>query len=268
MRTERAFAGVALLGVIVAVGPWLWPADPLATDVAHALRPPGWAHPFGTDALGRDVLARVLAAARLDLALAFAAVVLAAPAGALIGAMAGLRGGAAAGVALRGADVLTALPLYLLALLLVLTLGGGVAVVVLATALVNLPFYIRLARGEAAALRGSARHLGALMAGMGTGAIVRRVLVPALAPLVAVQASVNLGWAMLNVAGLSYLGVGVAPPAAEWGLMIADGAGLIAAGAWWVAGFPALALVAAALAFARAGDGLRDMLAPPAERPA
>lgn len=255
-----ALWGLALLGAVAAIGPGLV-GDPLATDVAGALSPPSAVHPFGTDALGRDVLARVVVAARLDLGLAVAAVVLAAPLGTLIGVAFGMRGGVPGRVALRGADVLTALPIYLMAMVLVLALGGGVGVVIAATALVNLPFYIRLARGPAAALRGAPAVMAARLAGMGQGAILRHVVLPVVAPLVVVQAAVNLGWAMLNAAGLSYLGLGVTPPTPEWGIMIAEGAPHLAAGAWWVVACPALALVGAVLVLARAGDAVRDALA-------
>lgn len=259
--------GVLGLALLLAV-PLVWGVDPLATDVARALAPPSLRAPFGTDALGRDVLARVLAGARLDLGMAAAAVALAAPAGTLIGALAGLRGGAGQRVALRGGDVLTALPLYLMALLLVLVLQTGALVVILATALVNLPFYLRLARSEAALIRNGPQMQAALLAGMGQGAILRRVVAPALAPIIVVQASVNLGWAMLNAAGLSYLGIGVAPPAPEWGVMIAQGTADLGRGAWWVVAFPALALVGAALTLSAMGEALRHRLAPPRIRAA
>lgn len=266
MRPRRRLAIGALLLALLLGAPLIWGADPQASDVAGALAGPSWRAPFGTDALGRDVLARVLAGARLDLGMAVAAVALAAPLGTLVGLVAGLRGGAGQRLALRGADVLTALPLYLMALLLVLVLQAGAAVVILATALVNLPFYLRLARSEAAALRHSPQVQGALLAGMGQGAILRRVIAPGVAPLVVVQASVNLGWAMLNAAGLSYLGIGVAPPAPEWGVMIAEGSADLAGGAWWVVLFPALALVGVALVLAMMGEALRCLLALPAER--
>lgn len=263
MGSRWAFGGVFVLGLVAVVGPMVAPHDPLASDVARALQPPSGAHPFGTDALGRDILARVLAAARLDLGMALVAVGLAAPLGTVVGAAAGLWGDGASRLALRGADVLTALPIYLMAMVLVLALGGGIGVVILATALVNLPFYIRLARLQAVALRTAPVAMGARLAGMGQAAVLRHVVLPTVAPLMVVQASVNLGWAMLNAAGLSFLGLGVHPPMPEWGIMVAEGAAHLTGGAWWVAGFPALALVGAVLVLAQAGDALRDTLAVP-----
>lgn len=255
---------LVLVGVLVLAalfGPWLAPFDPVATEVRNALAPPSWRHPFGTDHLGRDVASRVLVAARLDLGIALAAVVVSALAGTAVGALAGWRGGWADAMTGRGVDVLLALPLFLLAMLLVLSMGNRVAVVVVATAVVNLPFYIRLVRGEVALRRRSLVVQAARVGGSGDLRCLRVFVLPAVLPLVAVQASVNLGWAMLNAAGLSFLGIGVRPPTAEWGIMLAEGARFLSSGQWWMAGFPALALVGSVLGFHLLGDGLRDRLA-------
>ena len=256
--------GVALVGLVLAVailGPVLPLADPLATDVAGALRGPSGGALFGTDHLGRDVLARVVLAARLDLGLAAAAVGLAMVIGCPIGALAGWRGGwAGRGAGMLG-DVLLAMPIYLLAMVLAVGLGNSLAVVVMATAMVNLPFFIRLTRVEVARRRTAAWVDMARMGGMAGRTILLRLVLPAVLPLVAVQATTTLGWAVLNAAGLSFIGLGVRPPTPEWGVLVAEGARFVAAGAWWLVVFPGGALVLSVLAFHLTGDALRRYLA-------
>jgi peptide/nickel transport system permease protein len=249
------FLAVALLG------PGLWPVDPLATDVAQALLPPQAARPFGTDHLGRDLLARVIHAARLDLGLALVSVGLAAVVGAGLGAVAGWYGGWPDRLTGWAGDVLLAFPIYLLAMALALAFGNGLVVVVLATAMVNLPFFIRLVRVGVARARQSLWVDAARMAGMGEGRILARLVLPGVAPLVVVHGATTLGWAMLNAAGLSFIGVGVRPPTPEWGILIAEGARYLATGQWWLVVFPGAALALGVLAFHLAGDALRDRLA-------
>lgn len=258
---ERLGHGVIVLLLGVAIfGPLLPLADPLATNARAVLLPPQAAHPFGTDALGRDMLARVVHAARLDLGLAIAAVLLAMTTGTLMGAVVGWVGGLSDRMAGWIVDVLMALPIYLLAMVLAAALGNGLGIVVLATALINLPFYIRLARLEVRRLRRAPWLEGARMGGAADGTLLRLVL-PAIAPLVSVQATTNLGWAMLNAAGLSFIGIGVRPPVPEWGVLIAEGSRHLAAGQWWLVLAPGAALVLAVLGFHLAGDGLRSRFA-------
>ena len=251
---------VLLAALLALAGPFLPLADPLATDVARALQPPGVGAPFGTDHLGRDLLARVVFATRLDLGLAFLAVMLALVLGCPAGVLAGWVGGWVG----RGAgilvDVLLALPIYLLAMVLTVRLGNSLAVVVIATALVNLPFFIRLTRLEVARRRCAVWVDMARMGGMAERLILMRFVLPGVLPLVAVQATTMLGWAVLNAAGLSFIGIGVRPPAPEWGVLVAEGARFLSAGAWWLVAFPALALVLTVLGFHMAGDGLRRRL--------
>ncbi|MFN3936657.1 MAG: ABC transporter permease [Gemmobacter sp.] len=256
--------GIGLVGLVLFLalaGPWLAPHDPLATAVVRALQPPSAAHWFGTDHLGRDVLSRVLHAARLDLAIAVSAAALAAVAGSLAGAAAGWAGGWVDAGMSRVVDVLLALPLFLLAMLLVLAVGNSVATVVAVTTLVNLPFFIRLVRVEVARGLAAPWVEGLRIAGAGEARILLRFVLPQVAPLIAVQASVTLGWGILNAAGLSFLGIGVRPPTAEWGIMLAEGARYLNSGQWWMAAFPAAVLVAAVLGFQLTGDALRDRAA-------
>lgn len=257
---ERRLAWWLLAAMAAAAlfGPWLAPFDPLATDAARALSPPSAAHWFGTDQLGRDVLSRTLAAARLDLGMAFAAVAGSMAVGAVAGAAMGLRGGWPAALGGRLTDLLMAFPLFVLAMALVALLGNSVPAVVGATAAVNLPFFLRLARAEAAVRREAGYVEAARLGGSGDARILAVFLLPNILPVLLVQGSVNLGWAVLNAAGLSFLGLGVQAPAPEWGIMVADGAPFLASGRWWVAGFPGLALLLAVLGFTLLGDALRD----------
>lgn len=261
MAERVGFALVGLVLISAVAGPLLTGADPFATEVAAALLPPGAKHPFGTDHLGRDMLARVVGAARLDFGLAVAAVALAAGLGASVGAVAGWFGGWADRLAGWAVDLLLALPIYLLAMVLAVGIGNGLLVVVLATAVVNVPFFLRLVRTEVARQRRSPWVDAARMGGAADRTILFKTVVPRVLPLVAVQGTTNLGWAMLNAAGLSFIGVGVRPPTPEWGILIAEGARYLASGHWWLVVFPGLALALSVLAFHLTGDALRDRLA-------
>jgi peptide/nickel transport system permease protein len=265
--SENKLTGVALclfgLLVLVAVlAPSLVPHDPLATNAAHSVEPPSAAFWFGTDEVGRDVFSRTLVATRLDLAIALSAVAISFAIGSVIGAACGFFGGWLDRITARLVDTLMAFPLFLLAMAIISVLGNSTANVVYATAIVNLPFYIRMARAESARLRGSGYIEAARLAGQGPLRLLAAHVYPNILPPIMVQISLNLGWAILNAAGLSFIGLGVRPPAAEWGIMVADGASLIVSGAWWVSLFPGLALMLTVLCFNLIGDGLRDVLDP------
>jgi len=266
LRANRlsAAAGVGLLILILTalLGPMLSPYDPIVSDVPQALQPPSAAHWAGTDQLGRDVLARVIAAGRLDFAIAAAAVVLSFVVGALIGGACGYRGGRVDRWVGRIVDALMAFPLFVLAMAMVAALGNRVENIVYATAIINLPFYIRFARTEVSVRRHATWVEAASACGNGPGRIVTRFLLPNVLPGMAVQISLNLGWAILNAAGLSFIGLGVHPPTPEWGIMVAEGARFITDGKWWLVAFPGLALMLSVLCFNLLGDGVRDMLDP------
>ncbi|MGF3025785.1 ABC transporter permease [Methylobacterium aquaticum] len=260
--TAVAAAGAALLCLIALFSPWLTPYDPVASDVSVALQPPSAAHWAGTDQLGRDVLSRIIAATRLDLAIALSAVSLSFALGAVIGGVSGYAGGRLDRVVGRLVDVLMAFPLFVLAMALVAALGNRVENIVIATAIINLPFYIRFARAEVNVRRDAGYVEAARAGGEGHLAVVLRFLLPNVLPAMAVQISLNLGWAILNAAGLSFIGLGVRPPTPEWGILVAEGARFITTGKWWLVAFPGLALMLAVLCFNLLGDGLRDILDP------
>jgi len=257
-----AFLLFALILLCAIFGPWLAPYDPLQSNADVALQPPSAQHWFGTDQLGRDLFSRVLTATRLDLTLAFSAVILSCTIGSIIGAIVGYRGGIVDGVTSRLVDVLMAFPLFVLAMAMVAALGNSIINVIYATAVINLPFYIRLTRTEVRVRRDLAYVEAAKVAGASDFRILTKFLLPNVASPIVIQASVNLGWAVLNAAGLSFLGLGVKPPTPEWGIMVAEGAKFITSGEWWIAFFPSLALMLTVFTFNLLGDALRDILDP------
>jgi len=260
--TGFAFAMLLFLVLCAALGPSLVPYDPLASDTANALKPPSGAHWFGTDQLGRDLLSRVVVATRLDLGIAVASVALAFGAGTLMGIAAGYFGGWIDRAVGRVVDTIMAFPLFVLAMGIVAALGNNVANIVYATAIINLPIYARVARAEANVRRDAGFVEAARLCGNGEGRILLAQILPNILPIMMVQISLTLGYAILNAAGLSFIGLGVRPPTPEWGIMVAEGASFIISGEWWVALFPGLWLMAAVFCFNLMGDGLRDIVDP------
>ncbi|MEW6639215.1 MAG: ABC transporter permease [Pseudomonadota bacterium] len=259
-----AFAFILLLVIVLAalVGPWLVPYDPLASDTAAALKPPTVAHWFGTDQLGRDIFSRVVVATRLDLFIAVASVVLVFLLGGLAGVAAGYFGGWTDRIVGRVADTIMAFPLFVLAMGIVAALGNTVQNIIIATAIVNFPLYARVARAEANVRREAGFVQAARLSGNGEMRIVLGHILPNIMPIMIVQMSLTMGYAILNAAGLSFIGLGVRPPTAEWGIMVADGAAFMVSGEWWIALFPGLALMVAVFCFNLLGDGLRDIVDP------
>ncbi len=251
-----------VLVLMAGFGPMIAPYDPLATAPERALQPPSAAHWFGTDALGRDILSRCIVAARLDLGLAVSAVALSFAIGAPLGAAAGFFGGWADRVVSRLADTIMAFPLFVLAMGIVAAMGNTLANIVIATAIINLPFYIRVARAEANVRRSAGFVESARLAGNSEWGVLVRHVFPNLLPPMAVQVSLNMGWAILNAAGLSFIGLGVRPPTPEWGILVAEGAQYILSGEWWVALLPGAVLMTAVFSFNLLGDALRDLLDP------
>ncbi|MCZ8112585.1 MAG: ABC transporter permease [Betaproteobacteria bacterium] len=256
-------AGLFAMFVMLALfGPWIVPHDPLASNAAMALQPPGAAHWFGTDALGRDIFSRVIVATRLDLGIAFSAVALSFVIGVPLGLAAGFFGGWWDRIVTRLSDTVMAFPLFVLAMGIVAALGNTVGNIVLATAVINLPFYIRVARAEANVRRSAGWVEAARLAGNGPARILAVHLFPNTLPPAMVQVSLNMGWAILNAAGLSFIGLGVRPPEPEWGILVAEGAAFIVSGEWWVSFFPGAMLMLAVFTFNLLGDALRDIVDP------
>ena len=272
LRQHPVFAvGYVLIALIVALAllaPLIAPYDPETANAEITLQSPSGSHLLGTDISGMDVFSRVIFSARIDLVIAVLgtlfSLAIGLPLGVLAGYFAGTRGvwsWLAEGI-MRVADVLQAFPVFVLAIALVAALGQSARNVILAIAFVNAPIYLRLLRTQALSLRGRRFIDAARVSGSSELRIVFRHILPnAVAPAI-IQASVNMGWAVLLTAGLSFVGAGVRVPTPEWGSMIAVGAQNMITGQWWPALFPGIAIALTVLGFALIGDSLELMLDP------
>jgi peptide/nickel transport system permease protein len=260
--TLIAFVMFAFIVLSAVLGPSLVPYDPLETNASRALQAPSWDHWFGTDNVGRDVFSRVIVATRLDLAISIAAVALSFVIGSVLGSVAGYWGGWIDAVLNLCLDTIMAFPLFVLAMGIVAALGNTIENIIYATAIINVPFYARLVRAEVNIRRNAGFVHAAKLAGNSDVRVLALHIFPNALPPMMVQVSLNLGWAILNAAGLSFIGLGVRPPTPEWGIMVAEGANFIVSGEWWMAVFPGLWLMIAVFTFNLLGDGLRDIFDP------
>ncbi|HEU4366765.1 MAG TPA: ABC transporter permease [Methylomirabilota bacterium] len=271
--------GVALLGLAVIVAsaalavlaPALAPDDPVRNDLLERLTPPAWLeggswrHPLGTDTLGRDVVSRLLYGARVSLIVGFSAVVVAGALGVALGLVAGYYGGRLDEVLMRLGDVQLAFPALVLAIAVLAVLGAGLVNVVLVLGVTGWVTYARIARAETLSLRHrefveSARALGAR-----DGAILWRHVLPNVLPPLVVVATFSVARTIIAEASLSFLGLGIPPPAPSWGAMLDEGRNYLTTG-WWLALFPGLAILGVVLGINVVGDWLRDTLDPRLER--
>ena len=264
-RNRLSFAALgAILVVTVAalLAPWLAPYDPDEPDAAAALASISVRHPLGTDLYGRDQLSRLIHAGRVDLLVARSATAIALTLGATLGAGAGYRGGWVDHLVMRGVDAVMAFPAFILALAITAALGNSTANVVAAIALTHVPIYTRLIRGEMLKARETEYAEAARTVGNRPHQIVLYHLFPNCVPPLIVQATLAMGFAILTVAALSFIGLGIQPPQSEWGQMTAEGAGYVVSGEWWLVLFPGFAIMLTVLAFNLVGDTLRDLLDP------
>lgn len=264
MRQPAILAGVVLLGLMVLAAvfaPVITQVDPLDQNVIKGLQPPSAAFPFGTDKLGRDILSRLLYGARISLLVGVAVVVGSGLIGGLFGLAAGWYGGWIDEIMMRVTDIFFAFPALILAMAIAAALGPSLENALIAITAVTWPVYARLVRGQILTLKQREFVEAARVIGVSDVRIVLRHLLPnSLAPLL-VQASFDLGGAILSVAGLSFIGFGAQPPTPEWGVMISEGRNYLAT-QWWLATFPALMILVVVAAFNLLGDGLRDLLDP------
>ena len=260
--TGLSFGLFVLIALCAAIGPHVVPYDPLASDTAATLQSPSLRHWFGTDLLGRDIFSRVVAATRLDFIIAIASVALVLIIGGFAGIAAGFFGGWTDRIVGRISDTIMAFPLFVLAMGIVAALGNTVTNIVIATAIINFPLYVRVARAEANVRRDAGFVQAARLSGNSDMRILLTQITPNILPIMMVQVSLTMGYAILNAAGLSFIGLGVKPPTPEWGIMVAEGATNIISGEWWVAFFPGAALMVAVFCFNLLGDGLRDLVDP------
>ena len=252
---------IGALALVAALAPWIVPGSPTEIAKDHALRPPTLAQPFGMDDLGRSILSRVAHAYRVSLGVAVASVLLALAVGVPLGLIAGYAEGALDQLIMRPLDVLMSFPAILLAIALMAVFGTGVLLVAASLAVVYTPVVARVVRAAVLAAKVEVYADGARALGAPVPRVVVRHILPNAATPVLVQASVLMAIAILVEASLSFLGVGVRPPAPSLGLMLADGRGFMVQAPWMVV-FPGLAIMAAVLGFNMVADGLRDWLDP------
>jgi peptide/nickel transport system permease protein len=257
-----ALCAIVLLVFIAVLAPWITPLDPNEPDAYAVLQQPSWAHLLGTDVYGRDELSRIIFAARVDLLVAFVSTFLALLIGSLIGAISGFRGGWLDQIVMRIVDAVMAFPPFVLAMGLTAAIGSSITNLILVIAVTQIPVYLRQIRAEILRERELEYAQAAQTVGNPTWRIVFIHLVPnCLAPLI-VQATLAMGFALLTLAALSYIGLGVQPPDPEWGEMVSEGASLMVTGHWWLSLFPGIAILVTVLIFNLVGDGLRDLLDP------
>jgi peptide/nickel transport system permease protein len=263
-RSPLAMVGLVVIVVVLltmALAPLIAPYDPNALDLLHRLAPPGPKHWFGTDQVGRDLLSRIIWGSRTSVTVGFAIVGLSMGVGTVLGAFSGLAGGVIDTVIMRVMDVLLSFPAFVMAMALAAALGPDLTNAMLAIAVVRIPFYVRLARGQALSLRERPYVKAAETFGASRLHIVGRHIIPnALAPII-VQSTLDIGVAILTASALSFIGLGAQEPTAEWGAMVSSGRDFLL-DQWWYPTFPGLAILVTAVGFNLLGDGLRDIFDP------
>ena len=265
LRRPTAVLGLAVvlaLATTAIFAPYIAPESPRATDFTTLLAHPSGQHLLGTDELGRDVLSRLIWGARTSLLVATLAALLATLVAVPLGLVAGYYRGGVDAVIARAADVMLAFPFLILALLFAAILGPSIWTATIALGVAAVPGMLRVARGEALALRKSEFVLAAAASGAGTGWIVFREVLPNMSGPVLVQATAMIPRLIIGEATLAYLGVSIRPPGASWGAMLQDATGAYLFEAPRLAVYPGMAIVIAALAFSLLGDGVRDALDP------
>lgn len=269
-----AVAGLVVIVLVLLCAlfaPLIAPHEPNLTNNAVFLKPPFWqeggslSYPLGTDAIGRDILSRLLFGARLSLVIGIAVVALAIVVGIVLGLIAGYFKGIADIAIMRLMDILMTMPSLLLAIVIVAILGPGLMNAMLAVAIVVLPHYVRITRAAVIAEASKDYVVAAQVSGAQTIRLMFSEILPNCAAPLIVQATLGVSTAILDAAALGFLGLGAQPPTPEWGTMLADAREFVLR-AWWVVTFPGLAILITVLAFNLLGDGLRDALDPKLKR--
>lgn len=252
-------AMVVALVLLALIGPIVAPYTPTAQSLPDQLRPPSAQHWLGTDEFGRDILSRILSGARLALLIGLVADAVALFFGSVLGLLAAFYGRWADAVVMRVMDMFLAFPYLLLAMVVIALLGPGLTSAMIAIGVVYIPQFARLVRSVALAVREEQYVEAARALGVGRTRIVLRHALPNAAPPAIAQATLLFGIAILEVAGLGFLGLGAQPPTPEWGAMLAESRTYILT-SWWLSAFPGLAIMVSVLAFTLIGDFLRDLL--------
>lgn len=258
--TALGFAILVALIVVAVFAPLIAPYGPEDLDPSNTLAPPSGSHLFGTGEFGEDIFSRCLYGARYDLVIGFAAVAIGLTLGCAVGAAAGFIGGVVDEVLMRIMDMLSAFPGFILALGIAGALGASLRNLIIAIALVNVPIYARLMRGSLLVVKRSSYAMAGVGVGASPGRLLRWHLLPNTWAPIFVQATLQFGYAILDAAGLSFIGLGIHVPTPEWGVMVSLGIDRIATGEWWVSFFPGMMIAIAVLGFNLIGDGLRDLI--------
>jgi len=264
LRHKTALVGLFLVGILfftAVVAPLIAPYDPIAIDLPNRLQAPSSEHLFGTDAHGRDILSRIIYGTRISIQIGIIAVGISLIFGTFLGAVSGYYGGKLDLVVMRGIDIVMAFPYILLAIAITAMLGPGLTNAMIAIGVVGIPIYARVIRGVVLSVKEMEYIDAAKVSGCSNFRIIfRHVLPNCMAPLV-VQATLGVGTAILDAAGLGFLGLGAQPPHPEWGIMLNQGKEVMSI-APWVIMFPGAAILLVVLGFNLLGDGLRDALDP------
>lgn len=267
-QNKMTWVGLVILGLIVLLSlaaPLISPFDPNKIDLVNKFQPPSSEHWFGTDEVGRDIFTRILFGARLSLGVGILIIIIAAIIGIVIGTISGYIGGIVDTVIMRLVDMILAFPSLILAMALAAVLGPNLQNAMIAIAIVKIPVYIRLARGEAMALKEKLFVKSAESFGLNKAVIIIKHIIPnAISPVI-IQATLDVGDTILLIATLGFLGLGAQPPTPEWGAMISVGWTYLLT-YWWYPVFPGLFLFLASGALNLIGDGIRDVLDPKSAR--
>jgi len=263
-RSPLTLLGLAIMLIVLFImifSPWLVPHDPNAISLTDRLQAPSALHWFGTDEVGRDLFSRVLIGSQQSVAAGLAVVIIAGSIGSLLGCFSGVVGGLVDALIMRCMDIMLSVPSLVLTMALAAALGPSLFNAMLAIAVVRIPFYVRLARGQTLMLRHQAymqatRTFGASRWHLITWHVLRNVMPP-----LVVQASLDIGTSILMAATLGFIGLGAQQPTAEWGAMVSNGRNYIL-DQWWYSAFPGVAILITATGFNLFGDGLRDLLDP------
>lgn len=254
-----AITAIVLFGVIV--GPWITPYSPTEADFLALLAPPSLEHPFGTDSMGRDVFTRILYGARVSLTVSIAGVLAAALIGTSAGLISAYYGGWSAAIIMRISDLLFSFPSFVLALFLMVILGYGVINISIAIALIYVPIFARLSRNMAVLVKDEPWVQAAMLMGQSTPSIIGREILPNIAAPIFVQIALGIAFGIVIEAGLSFLGLGVQPPAPSLGTIMADGREYFQR-APWVLTMSGVAISIALLGLNLLSDGIRDVMDP------
>jgi ABC-type dipeptide/oligopeptide/nickel transport system permease subunit len=264
VANRAAFVSLVLIGflVIVAViGPYVVPYNPIETNMANALTPPSAQHWFGTDQLGMDIFSRVIVGTRVSLVVGLLAVSIAMTVGVILGSIAGYIGGRVDNIIMRLMDMMLAIPSILLAITLMAALGKGIDKAVVAIGLVSIPEYARIVRSNTLSIKENDYVSAARIAGNSNLKIISKHVLPNALSVIIVRATLGMSAAILDMAALGFLGMGVQPPQAEWGDMLGRARGFIFQAPHTLF-FPGIAITLTVLAFNLLGDGMRDALDP------